>query len=88
VHLTPTEYHLLVALASRPDEVLSHETLGRLAWGYEELGAGHLVDVHVGRLRLKLRRALSSGPVIVTVRGKGCPLGTASSNPAGQRGEQ
>jgi DNA-binding response OmpR family regulator len=82
VRLTPTEYRLLVALASRPEEVLSRETLGQLVWGYQDLGTGHLIDVHIGRLRLKLRRASSSGPVIVTVRGKGYTIGTESSNPA------
>jgi DNA-binding response OmpR family regulator len=71
VHLTPTEYRLLVALASRPDEVLSRETLGQIVWGYQDLGTGHLIDVHIGRLRLKLRRASRAAPVIVTVRGKG-----------------
>jgi two-component system response regulator MtrA len=80
VQLTPTEYRLLVALASRLDEVLSRKILGQLVWGYEDVGTGHLVDVHMGRLRLKLRRASSSGPVIVTVRGKGYVLGTGSSN--------
>jgi two-component system, OmpR family, response regulator MtrA len=84
VHLTPTEYRLLVALASRPNEVLSREALGQLVWGYEDIGTGHLIDVHIGRLRLKLRRASSSGPVIVTVRGKGYKIGTGSSNPAGE----
>ena len=82
VRLTPTEYRLLVALASRPEEVLSRETLGQLVWGYQDLGTGHLIDVHIGRLRLKLRRASSSGPVIVTVRGKGYTIGTESWNPA------
>ena len=70
-HLTPTEYRLLVALASRPGEVLSREALGQLVWGYADLGTGHLIDVHVGRLRLKLRRTCESEPAIVTVRGKG-----------------
>jgi DNA-binding response OmpR family regulator len=84
VHLTPTEYRLLVALASRPDEVLSRETLGQLVWGYQDLGTGHLIDVHIGRLRQKLRRASHSGPVIVTVRGKGYTIGTGSSSPAGE----
>src|ERR1700730_17780617 len=37
VHLTPTEYRLLVALASRPDEVLSREMLGQLVWGDQDL---------------------------------------------------
>ena len=67
VHLTPTEYRLLVALASRPDEVLSRETLGQLVWGYQDLGTGHLIDVHIGRLRLKLRRTSKTAPAIVTV---------------------
>jgi DNA-binding response OmpR family regulator len=80
VHLTPTEYRLLVALASRPDEVLSRDSLGQLVWGYQDLGTGHLIDVHIGRLRLKLRRASRSAPVIVTVRGKGYTMGSASSD--------
>ena len=84
VNLTPTEYRLLVVLASRPDEVLSRATLGKLVWGYEDIGTGHLIDVHIGRLRLKLRRTSSSRPVIATVRGKGYTLGTESSNPAGE----
>jgi len=84
VHLTPTEYRLLVALASRPDEVLSREMLGQLVWGYQDLGTGHLIDVHIGRLRLKLRRASHAGPVIVTIRGKGYTIGTGSSNMAGE----
>jgi DNA-binding response OmpR family regulator len=80
VHLTPTEYRLLVALASRPDEVLSRETLGQIVWGYQDLGTGHLIDVHIGRLRLKLRHASRSAPVIVTVRGKGYTIGSVSSS--------
>jgi two-component system, OmpR family, response regulator MtrA len=74
--LTPTEYRLLVALANRPREVLSREALGQLVWGYQDLGTGHLIDVHIGRLRLKLRHASRSGPVILTVRGKGYTIGS------------
>ena len=81
VHLTPTEYRLLVALASRPDEVLTRETLGQLVWGYQDLGTGHLIDVHIGRLRLKLRRASRAAPVIVTVRGKGYTIASSGSDP-------
>jgi DNA-binding response OmpR family regulator len=71
VHLTPTEYRLVVALANRPDEVLSRETLGQIVWGYEDVGTGHLIDVHIGRLRSKLRQAAHNAPVIITVRGRG-----------------
>src|SRR5712692_7574812 len=92
VHLTPTEYRLLVALASRPDEVLSREALGQLVWGYQDVGTGHLIDVHIGRLRLKLRRASRSAPVIVTVRGRGYTIsaetlersGGTSAEPSGE----
>ena len=82
VHLTPTEYRLLVALASRPDEVLTREVLGQLVWGYQDLGTGHLIDVHIGRLRLKLRRVSRSAPVIVTVRGKGYTIASEGAEEA------
>ncbi|MBV9898576.1 MAG: response regulator transcription factor [Chloroflexi bacterium] len=73
VHLTPTEFHLLVALASRPQELLSREELGHIVWGDADYGTGHLIDVHMWRLRLKLRRA-SPSPSLETVRGRGYRL--------------
>src|SRR5207245_2828824 len=87
VHLTPTEYRLLVALANRPDEVLTREALGQLVWGYQDLGTGHLIDVHIGRLRLKLRRASRLAPVIVTVRGKGYTIGSSGLGGDGADGD-
>jgi len=83
VHLTPTEYRLLVALARRPHEVLSRESLGQLVWGYQDLGTGHLIDVHIGRLRLKLRQVSHGGPVILTVRGKGYTIGSEPGDTTG-----
>jgi DNA-binding response OmpR family regulator len=75
LHLTPTEYRLLVALASRPEALLTREALGQIVWGYQDLvGSGHLIDVHIGRLRLKLKSASPTGPTIVTVRGHGYRL--------------
>ncbi len=82
VHLTPTEYRLLVALSTHIDEVLSRETLGQIVWGYQDLGTGHLIDVHIGRLRLKLRRASRSAPVIITVRGRGYTISAETSETA------
>lgn len=70
VHLTPTEHHLLVALASRPGEVLSRGTLCQVVWGYEDLGTGHLIDVHMGRVRRKVDGLLPQ-PLIRCVRGVG-----------------
>src|SRR5207237_2144255 len=88
VHLTPTEYRLLVALATHPDEVLSRETLGQIVWGYQDLGTGHLIDVHIGRLRLKLRRPSQPAPARVTVRGKGYTTGSAATDAAAEAEQQ
>jgi DNA-binding response OmpR family regulator len=79
VHVTPTEYRLLVALSTHIDEVLSRETLGQIVWGYQDVGTGHLIDVHIGRLRLKLRRASRTAPVIITVRGRGYTISAQTS---------
>ncbi len=49
VHLTPTEYRLLLALATHVNEVIAREALVQLIWGYADTSTGHLIDVHVGR---------------------------------------
>jgi len=41
VHLTPTEFRLLVALATHPDEVLSRDNLGQMVRGDQNLATGH-----------------------------------------------
>jgi DNA-binding response OmpR family regulator len=70
IYPTSTEYRLLLALASRPGEILSRERLGQLVWGDQDRPAGHVIEVHIARLRIKLRRA-SPEPLIRTVRGRG-----------------
>jgi DNA-binding response OmpR family regulator len=74
LQLTPTEYRLLVALAAKPEALLSREALGQTVWGYQDIGSGHLIDVHIGRLRVKLKSVSPDGPTIVTVRGRGYRL--------------
>jgi DNA-binding response OmpR family regulator len=81
VHLTVTEYRLVVALASRPKEVLSRKALAQMVWGYEDVDVGHLIDVHVGRLRQKLRHVSPGGTTVHTVRGRGYAIGSESYNP-------
>ncbi len=80
VHLTPSEYRLLFALATHLDEVLSREALLQLVWGYSDPAGGHIVDVHLGRLRKKLRRGRYTAQ-IVTVRGSGYMLASGTSPP-------
>lgn len=52
VHLTKTEFRLLVELATNPGRVLSREVLLERVWGYGYFGDGRLVDVHVRRLQI------------------------------------
>src|SRR5919206_249361 len=51
VELSPREFAVLYALASRPDTVLSKDELLRLAWGGEQAASRNAVEVYVGYLR-------------------------------------
>jgi two-component system response regulator MtrA len=71
LQLTPTEYRLVSALASRPDEILSRDDLATLVWGYQDASSGRTIDVHIRRLRVKLSSGPVPSPAIVAVRGFG-----------------
>jgi DNA-binding response OmpR family regulator len=74
VHLTKTEFRLLVELASSPGRVHSREHLLEKVWGYDYFGDGRLVDVHVRRLRTKVEGDPAMPRHVVTVRGLGYKL--------------
>jgi DNA-binding response OmpR family regulator len=74
IHLTKTEFRLLVELASTPGRVFSRETLLERVWGYGYFGDGRLVDVHVRRLRTKVEADPANPRHVVTVRGLGYKL--------------
>jgi DNA-binding response OmpR family regulator len=74
VHLTKTEFRLLVELASSPGRVFSREALLERVWGHGYLGDGRLVDVHVRRLRTKVENDPANPRHVVTVRGLGYKL--------------
>ena len=76
VHLTRTEFRLLVELASSSGRVLSREDLLERVWGYDYFGDGRLVDVHVRRLRTKIEPDAANPRYVVTVRGMGYKLQT------------
>ncbi len=76
VHLTKTEFRLLVELASNPGRVFSREVLLERVWGYDYFGDGRLVDVHVRRLRTKVETDPANPRHVVTVRGLGYKLQT------------
>ncbi|GGW51368.1 winged helix-turn-helix domain-containing protein [Streptomyces xantholiticus] len=64
--LTYLEFGLLAHLVRHPHQVHSREQLVAGIWGYEHIGDGRTVDVHVSRLRRKLGTAHRHR--IVTVR--------------------
>ncbi len=73
IQLTPKEFDLLRALVEARGRVLSREHLLDRVWGYVAAVEieSRTVDVHVRRLRVKLR---DEGSRIVTVKGLGYRL--------------
>jgi DNA-binding response OmpR family regulator len=71
--LTPTEFRLLAALATRAGEVVDRRTLLRSAWPDERDPDPEWLKAHLARLRAKLEAA--GAPVPVNVRGVGYRLG-------------
>ena len=74
IHLTKTEFRLLVELASASGRVFSREQLLDRIWGYDYFGDGRLVDVHIRRLRTKVELDPANPQHVVTVRGLGYKL--------------
>jgi two-component system OmpR family response regulator len=73
IALTPIEFRLLAALAARPGGALRRRELHVAAWGPGAIVYDNTLDVHVARLRRKLR-GLREAPEIVTVHGVGYSL--------------
>lgn len=55
VHLTPKEFDLLLTLARRPSQVFSRRQLIDQCWGPNWLAEEKTVDVHLRRIRQKLK---------------------------------
>jgi two-component system response regulator MtrA len=71
VHLTKTEFRLLLTLASRPNQVFTREVILQQVWEYDYFGDSRLVDVHVRRLRAKVEDDPRNPSIVQTVRGIG-----------------
>ena len=74
IDMPPKELELLYFLASSPNQVFTREQLLDNIWGYEYLGDTRTVDVHVKRLREKIKEHTNWG--ITTVWGIGYKLET------------
>lgn len=55
VEMPPKELELLYCLASSPNQVFTREQLLDRIWGYEYIGDTRTVDVHIKRLREKIK---------------------------------
>lgn len=55
VEMPPKEIELLYFLASSPNQVFTREQLLDQIWGYEYIGDTRTVDVHIKRLREKIK---------------------------------
>ena len=74
LQLTPTEYYLLCALASRPAEVVSRSELAESVWSSSDASILRSLDVHMRRLRAKIKAAGGGPTRLVTRRGFGYQL--------------
>src|SRR6516225_10019277 len=77
VDLTPTEWGLLVALATVPGRVYSRFELINRVRGYEFEGYERTVDSHVKNLRRKIGDDPGNPQIVQTVLGGGYRLGLA-----------
>ena len=55
VEMPPKELELLYCLAASPNQVFTREQLLDRIWGYEYIGDTRTVDVHIKRLREKIK---------------------------------
>lgn len=69
--LTVREFHLLAALASRPEQVVSREEIYELVWEGPMPARDRSVDVYVSKLRHKLEASLPHWSFIQTHVGFG-----------------
>ena len=69
VEMPPKELELLYFLASSPNQVFTREQLLDHIWGYEYVGDTRTVDVHIKRLREKIKD--HAGWALTTVWGIG-----------------
>ncbi len=83
--LSEKEVEMLRYLASNPERAISREELLRCVWRIDPQGsATRTVDMHVARLREKLRDDADQPRLLLTVRGKGYMLAAGVESMAGK----
>jgi two-component system, OmpR family, KDP operon response regulator KdpE len=76
LHLTPTEYRLLMALARHPGHVMTHSELLTEVWGGEFRDEVEYLRTYIRYLRRKLESDPANPRILLTVPGTGYRLAT------------
>lgn len=74
LHLTPTEYKLLVLLAQNAGKVLTHRQILQEVWGPAYANQTHYVRVHMAELRKKVELDPARPKLLLTEPGVGYRL--------------
>ncbi|MDR3573325.1 MAG: response regulator transcription factor [Anaerolineaceae bacterium] len=75
MHLTRTEFAILVEMAQNQESILTHENLLARVWGPEYRDSSHYLHIYLGRIRKKL--GVEMEPLLETVPGVGYILHSA-----------
>ncbi|WP_195263193.1 response regulator transcription factor [Clostridium sp. 1001275B_160808_H3] len=76
IKLKPKEFDLLLFLTKNKNRVYSRDELLNLVWGYDFIGDARTIDVHITRLRQKLKKEVN----IETIFGVGYMLKESNAN--------
>lgn len=79
VHLTPTEYKLLLTLVRHAGRVLTHRQLLHEVWGANYVEQTHYLRVYMAQLRHKLERDPTRPRLLITEPGIGYRLREADA---------
>ena len=71
IHLTPTEYRILLYLTSQPDRVITHQQLLKAIWGPGHTEDMHYLRVYMANLRKKIELNASMPKHLITEAGVG-----------------
>ena len=71
VHLTPTEYRLLLLMAQNAGRVLTHRQILEKVWGAAYASQNHYVRVHMAELRKKIEADPARPKLLLTEPGVG-----------------
>lgn len=74
VHLTPTEYNLLLLLAQHAGKVLTHRQILQEVWGPAYASQTHYVRVQMAELRKKIEQDPARPKLLITEPGVGYRL--------------